>query len=133
MSSRYTSGHALSRRRRKRHQCFDPELRGKLALEDHSRPGYVFHLYISSQEEGEPPSPPRLWRTYTSYALANHDALCWVLQQQLKAGAKDLTYMSDHEYEREYEGRCSRIHTNWNLSKELGKLYCASTTEARLF
>jgi len=133
MSSRLQEDSHTLRLRPRRASCFDPQLRRRLALERHSKPGFIYHLYISSQDEGDPVPSPRLWRTYVSHALANHDALCWVLQQQTKAGARVLTYSKDEEYERVHEGRCSRICTDWNLCRELGKMYCAFTIEDRLY
>lgn len=113
--------------------CIDPQTRRRLARERHSRPGFVYHLYIASQDVGAPSPTPRLWRTYRSYELANHDALCWIMQQQKKEGAKVWTCYKDWEYDRKYEGRCVRIYTNWELAKSLGKIFTAITTENRLY
>jgi len=121
------------RRRRNPCSCFDPRERRQLLREGRSKQGFVYHLYVASQEEGQPVPTPRLLRTYISYDLANHDVLCWVLQQQSEAGAKDWTCTKKEEYERKTEGRCSHIHTNWNLCRELGKMFTAYTVEGRVY
>src|SRR5271170_6993451 len=113
--------------------CFDTRERRQFVLERRSKPGFVYHLYVASQDEGQAAPTPRLLRTYLSYTLANHDALCWVLHQQKKAGAKVSTCTKNEEYERKSEGRCSCIHTNWNLCAKLGKIFSAYTTEDRLY
>jgi|SRR5271170_4924192 len=102
----------IGSRRRRRSSCFDPPEKTQLVLERRSKPGFVYRLYVASQDEGQPAPTPRLLRTYISYTLANHDALCWVLHQQKKAGAKVSTCTKNEEYERKSEGRCSCIHTN---------------------
>jgi len=111
----------------------DAELRKRLADQRNpNAPQFVYHLYVTIQFEGDPIFPPCLLRTYVSHPLASYDALCWVLEEQWKAGAQFSSCTMDYRYDAESQGRCRRYCTDPRLRSQLGKEFTAWTTEDRL-
>lgn len=74
-----------------------------------------------------------LARTYLSPELAKHDALCWLIHRQNRAGASMQGYFEDLEYEEEHHWRCCYFSSTKNLSEELDVEFSVWTTEERLY
>src|SRR5271170_4441370 len=103
--------------------CQNPERRLELAAQrDPNAPQFVYHLYVAILAVGEPVDR-RLLRTYWSPGLAKHDALCWVLHEGRKAGARLPYYFADEKYERKMEGRCCRVATADEIVNDLKKRF----------
>ena len=114
--------------------CIDPEQRVIYGRDRNpNAPRYVYLLWIRVYRSGEPTPPLRLWRTYSSHRLANHDAHCWLLSQQQRAGAQTPSFCSDPVYREKHEGRCLRFKTPPELREELRVQYYACTTEEILY
>lgn len=113
-----------NRRRTNRIYYINPGLRRRLARERNpNAPQFVYHLFVEYENHREHPRGPKSLCTYTSYELANHDALCWLLNEQTKAGARVRAYSNDLDYERLHEGRCCSLSTDWKLCEELNLIF----------
>ena len=114
-------------------KCFDPEYRKQLACaRDPAAPRYVYHLWGGCVKQGESTAKPYLLGAYSSSALAEHDALCWLIQQQNNAGASEETYCTDDDHRDLHRGTRCRYWTSHTMVEEIGYLYVAWTTEEYL-
>jgi len=114
--------------------CVDPEQRSLYSSERAlSAPRYIYLLWVRVHKLGEAKPSGRLLRSYFGHALAAHDAFCWLLSQQQRAGATFQLYSSDLNYENRHQRRCFRFATPPDLSTELGVTFSAWTTQEVLY
>src|SRR5271170_1638208 len=104
-----------------------------LAKRDSNAPRFVYHLYTKCQEEGQPPAHEVLQRTYISYELANHDAACWILDQQDRLKPIVNGVYKDKEYEQLSNGRCCKISSTETNSRDWGRSFNVWTVEQPLY
>lgn len=105
-----------------------------LSSEDYDQQSTVYCLYTSCQETHQRFPTPHLVRTYSSWQLAKHDALCWLLHKHKLHGIpKERGYWSDEDYAEKSEGRLCKLATNDCDLRYSEMKYKVWTMEERFF
>jgi hypothetical protein len=109
---------------------FDPHGRKALtAGQSRDIPAYVSCLWSAYEILGDDRECfPVLHRVYINPALARHDGLCWLMEQQRQDGAAVDEYVPDMSYEMENGGRCFRYRTPDDICEEIEGRYWIFTT-----
>ena len=107
-------------------KCINPERRKFHVSERGSqRPRYVYQLWFGCQRKGKSRCPPQLSGTYSSAALAKHDAICLLIQFQNREGASVEKVFYDPHYENEAGGQCCYYYSHSKVAAELGVWFTA--------
>jgi hypothetical protein len=107
--------------------CLNPTRRCSLVSErSPDAPQHIYHLFVCVDVTNGG-WDRKLLRTYASPHLAKHDAICWLMNQHENAGATELDYFSDLEYEEDFEGLCGCYCTTRARGDEIGCIFSSWT------